>query len=125
MNEPIYSYVIPVANVHVATTIPGHLVAAFVEGNWGTLVKVLTKRPYRHEGVWTVWPAALIKKIAESGPLSPDQAERIGGPVGRGPPGSLTLWPGPVAGVVRRPRRRPATRVRARSPLTSAPVAKR
>jgi hypothetical protein len=56
-------------------------VAAFVEGNWGTLAKVLTKRPYRHEGVWTVWPAALIKKIAESDPLSPDQAERIGGPL--------------------------------------------
>lgn len=48
-------------------TISVRPVAAFVEGNWRTSVEVLTKRPYRPEDVWTVWPAVLIKEIPEPG----------------------------------------------------------
>ena len=58
---------IPVANVLADPTISVRPVAAFVEGNWGTSVEVLTKRPYRPEDVWTVWPAVLIKEIPEPG----------------------------------------------------------
>ena len=72
MTDQIYEYVIPVANLVADPAIPVLPAIVFVEGNWGSPTRILTKRPYRHQGVWILWPGALIKKIEEPGPLGPE-----------------------------------------------------
>jgi Nuclease-related domain len=78
MTDKIYEYVIPVANLVADPAIPVNPAIVFVEGNWGSPTRILTKRPYRHQGVWILWPAALIKKIEEPGPLGPESIARLG-----------------------------------------------
>ena len=78
MTDKIYEYVIPVANLVADPAVPVIPAIVFVEGNWGSPTRILTKRPYRHQGVWILWPAALIKKIEEPGPLGPESIARLG-----------------------------------------------
>ena len=78
MVDRLYDQVIPVATLVVEPAVPVHGAIAFVEGNWGTPTKLLTRRPYRHDGVWVLWPAALIQMIDEPGPLTHDEVAAIG-----------------------------------------------
>ena len=86
MVDRLYDYVIPVAKLVVEPTVPVVGAIAIVEGNWGSPTKLLTRRPYRHEGVWILWPAALIQKIEAPGPLAPDDVLAIGARLDRALP---------------------------------------
>jgi hypothetical protein len=81
-----YDYVIPVANLVADPCVPIHGVIAIVEGNWGNPTRLLTRRPYQHQGIWILWPAALIKKIEEPGPLGHDDVLAIGATLDRALP---------------------------------------
>jgi hypothetical protein len=78
MVEAIYEQVIPVANLVTEPAVPVVPAVVFVEGNWGGPSRLLTKRPSRHQGVWILWPAALIAKMEEPGPLDSAAVIRIG-----------------------------------------------
>ncbi len=81
-----YEHVIPVAKALPDPSVPVHGAIVIVEGNWGSPTRLLTRRPYRHEGIWILWPAALIKMIEEPGPLSPDDVIAIGATLERALP---------------------------------------
>ncbi len=86
MVERVYDYVIPVANVLADPTIPVHGAIAIVEGNWGSPTRLLTRRPYRHDGIWVLWPAALIRLIEAPGPLTTDDLLSAAARLDRGLP---------------------------------------
>jgi hypothetical protein len=86
MVDRLYDYVIPVAKLVLEPSVPVHGAIAIVEGHWGSPTKLLTRRPYRHEGVWILWPAALIQKIEEPGPLTADEVLTIGAKLDRALP---------------------------------------
>ena len=86
MVERLYDRVVPVANVVAEPSIPLHGAIVLVEGNWGGPTRLLTRRPYRHEGIWILWPAALLKKIEEPGPLDTDGVLSVGAMVDRALP---------------------------------------
>ncbi|HLG67535.1 MAG TPA: hypothetical protein VKV36_06655 [Acidimicrobiales bacterium] len=58
--------------------VPIHPALVFVHGDWdsGAELRILSKRPYRHLGVWVTWPRALTSMIAKPGPLTPGMSTR-------------------------------------------------
>ena len=77
--EKIYSQVIPIANILNDPGIPIRPALVFVDGNWGAGVtlRVLRQRPYEILGVMISWPRAVIARIAENGPLTPQAVAEI------------------------------------------------
>jgi hypothetical protein len=80
VTEVIYQQVIPVAQLLEDRSIPVHPVVVFMNATWSdrTDLRILTGRPYQHEGVWIAWPKALVAKIKARGPVTSDAIERIG-----------------------------------------------
>lgn len=77
--EKMYSLVMPVAQAIGDRSVPVHPALVFIEGDRGTAatVRLLTKRPYQHLGVWITAPKVLAKLINAPGPLSPDAVQRL------------------------------------------------
>ena len=78
--EKIYKLVIPVAQAVGDPAVPIHPALVFVDGDWGSgaTLRILSKRPYRHLGVWVTWPRALTSMIAKPGPLTLGDVRVIG-----------------------------------------------
>jgi len=79
--EQLAGDLVPVTSIIANPTIPVSGALVLVDGDWGgkSALRMLAKRPYRHLGVYVTWPAALIKIIEQSGPLSPDGIQSITG----------------------------------------------
>jgi hypothetical protein len=77
--EKIYGQVIPIANLLNDPGIPIRPALVFIDGNWGAgaTLRVLRRRPYEMLGVMISWPQAVIARIAEEGPLTPQVVTRI------------------------------------------------
>lgn len=75
----MYSLVIPVAQAIGDRSVPVHPALVFIEGDWGTAaaVRLLTKRPYQHLGVWITAPKVPAKLINAPGPLGYDTIEHL------------------------------------------------
>jgi hypothetical protein len=80
LTEVIYQQVIPVAQLLEDRSVPVHPVIVFMNATWSdrTDLRILTGRPYQHQGVWIAWPKALVSKIRSRGPLTTETVERIG-----------------------------------------------
>jgi hypothetical protein len=76
--DGVHRHIVPVAGLVDDPSVPLHGAVAMVEGNWGGPTRLLARRPHRHRGIWILWPAALIKKIEEPGPLDTRQVRSIG-----------------------------------------------
>jgi len=88
--EQLAGDLVPVTGVIANPTIPVSAALVLLDGDWGgkSALRMLAKRPYRHLGVYVTWPAALIKLIEQSGPLSPDGIQSITGILERKLPAS-------------------------------------
>jgi hypothetical protein len=77
--ERMYSQVIPIANTVNDPSVPIRPVLVFIDGNWGagTTLRILRHRPYEMLGVLISWPRAVIARIAEPGPISPEGVVRL------------------------------------------------
>lgn len=77
--ETLAGDLVPVTSVIANPTIPVSAALVLLDGDWGgkSALRILARRPYRHTGVYVTWPAALIKLIEQSGPLSPDGIQSI------------------------------------------------
>ncbi len=84
--DDLWERILAVTNLVTDPSVPVHPALVFVEGNWGSPTGILTKRPLRHQGVWILWPGALIKLIEEPGPLSPEAVGAIGSALDRALP---------------------------------------
>jgi hypothetical protein len=78
--EKIYDCVIPIAQLVDDRTIRVHPAVVFVDGQWSNrlFLRVVLNRPEVLNGVWIMWPKALLSKIKEPGPLSSEQVSAIG-----------------------------------------------
>jgi hypothetical protein len=86
MVDDLWERVLALTNLVTDPSVPVHPALVFVEGNWGSPTGILTKRPLRHQGVWILWPGALIKLIEEPGPLTPEAVGVIGSVLDRALP---------------------------------------
>jgi hypothetical protein len=86
MVDRVLGDVVPVAALVGDRSVPVHGAVTIVEGDWGRSTRLLNRRPHRHEGIWILWPAALINKIEEPGPLYAEQVRSIAADLGRALP---------------------------------------
>ncbi len=90
MVERVLEHVAPVTDAVADPRVPVHGALAIVEGNWGGPGRMLGRRPCCHRGAWVLWPAALLVKVGEPGPLSADHVLAIGARLDRAlPPRAL------------------------------------
>ena len=82
LTDGVYSQVIPVASVLGDRSIPIHPALVFVNGEWGSVLRLLSKKPYIHNGVTIAWPKVLISTIGKGGPLTQEDVKRIGAQLG-------------------------------------------
>ena len=76
--DDIYAQVIPVAALINDRAVPIRPAIVFLEGDWKSTWRLLRNKPYVHKHVVIAWPSALISKINEPGPLTPNVIEEIG-----------------------------------------------
>jgi hypothetical protein len=83
LTDDVYSQVIPLASLLGDRSIPVRPALVFVNGDWGSVLRLLTKRPPVHNGVTIAWPKVLISSIAGEGPLADEDVKRIGTRLGQ------------------------------------------